>query len=404
MTRTRQTITGSLTANTADTVTHTYIPPSADTHVYSTWGSDHRKTIVDVPTPHFVSLLKCGKFLPLNPVTITTMDREIVAAPIDLLLNRDSDSALVKRVQGSGAGSPAVAIVSLPPIDQSLVDLVVVSAQSNAASFEWDVLTFMAELHKTMELMHDIGVRFNNFAVTLAVEARKARRNPYARFRELWLGSRYGIRPIMYDMLNAAQAMSSTLGDSDIVKGRGKHSTSGSPSLSKTTITNTGPSGKRTTVQTDTMNWERTYRANAYLQLGEAIKHRFGVDALVTAYELVPYSFVVDWFINLGRWVQTLGPSLRGDWLGQCVSIKTYYKYIQHVDHSWSGRPVAGSTWSGNQTGYAYYEEVTEYTRYPYSGIPLPTFNPRLTLPKLIDLVTLFVRGRSRVFQILSRR
>lgn len=398
-------MTGNLYGTTNHWVTNYYIPPAAsvDTVTYS--GEDRVKTIEDVETPHFTSLLKCGKILPINPVVIKTTVRRITPWSGAMYAHRVSDHALKGQTSGQAGGDPyPTRLVTVPVVDSSFIDLVVTSARANAANFEWDVLTFLAEFHKTAELMRDAVGRFTNLSVALAVEARKARRNPYQRFRELWLGARYNVRPIMYDMLNAAQAMSSKLGDSDIIRGRGKHVTGDTLSLSLDHVFHSGTSGVQTQTQTDYLKWERTYRSVVFMSLDDAMRHRFGTDPLVTAWELTPYSFVADWFTDIGRWVSSLRPSLLGSWLGQSVSIKTAYTYDQHLDSVWSGNPDPTTVWSGSASGYIYHEAVEEYTRFSYSGTPLPTFRPRLTLPKVVDLVALIFRGRGRVMKLLDRR
>jgi hypothetical protein len=304
---------------------------------------------------------------------------------------------------GSFGNLSLPALVSLPGIDSSIVDLVATSARANAANFEWDVLTFLAELNKSVELMAHVGHRFNHLTETMALEARNWK-NPYKRFRQLWLASRYGIRPMMYDYLNAAQALSNHIGGSNIIKGRGFHSVS--DTLSATKVVNAAGPGTQVDVntQTDTLQYTRQYRSVVYMELGGTGKNRFGVDPLVTAWELVPYSFVLDWFFNIGQWVSTLRPSLLGAWLGQQISIKTESHYQLNWSNVVSGKPSPTTTITGSGSGLSYDIQTREYVRYAYTGTPLPTFRPRLTLPKLVDLVTLFVRGERRVYRILSKR
>lgn len=46
---------------------------------------------------------------------------------------------------------------------------------------------------------------------------------------------------------------------------------------------------------------------------------------LSTAWELVPYSFVVDWFVNVGAWLDAIQPSLAHKTLGAWVSSRDNY-------------------------------------------------------------------------------
>lgn len=361
---------------------------------------------MDEITPGFTRLQECGKFLPLNPVDIVTVTETRVPATGSHDTYKISPSVHTNTTWGSLCGTSITwpFYLSVPGIDNSLVDLVVTSARANAANFEWDVLTFLAELEKSVDEIAAVGRAFNNLTAFMAEKAVRTRRNPYQVFRELWLWSRYSVRPMMYDVLNAAQALASDLSDHELIRGRGSHSTDGSDSHVQI---NLADGGNYQQTLTETIQWSRTYRSMVYMDVGEAIHHRFGTDILQTAWELIPYSFVVDWFINIGRWVSTVRPTLLGQWKGQCVSIQTNVTQETLVDTLWlglSGVPSAGYRTSGALTGGSRKVVSKEYVRYPYSGLPLPSVNPRITLPKLIDLVALFVRGRNRTMRILSRR
>jgi len=48
-------------------------------------------------------------------------------------------------------------------------------------------------------------------------------------------------------------------------------------------------------------------------------------DGLVTLWQLVPYSFVVDWFVDVGNWLRAISPNHSLSIYGNSISMKTTY-------------------------------------------------------------------------------
>jgi len=98
-------------------------------------------------------------------------------------------------------------------------------------------------------------------------------------------------------------------------------------------------------------------------------------DLVTTAWELVPYSFVVDWFCSIGDWLQAIMPdpaiSVKGNWV-TCKST-----YIT----SYNGGPIRKTGWIppgasaniGNWTGATV--KVTNVERQCNQPIPPPPLN-----------------------------
>lgn len=361
-------------------------------------GTETVKTITDVVTPRFHSRLECGEFLPLNPMSVVTTT--VTAFPASGSFQNRYKGTLNREGTGTRAYQKYARQLFVPPPDQSKIDSVVLSAQSSAANFEWDVLTFLAELRSTVDTMAGLGRAFNARTSQLAAEAAAFRRNPWKRFRELWLGARYSIRPIVYDFQSAANALSSLIGDGQLISGKGYLTESDDSFFTDEVIVD----NYQKDLIEEELTWWRSYRSVAYLRVGSGIRQRFGADPLVTAWELTPYSFVLDWFINIGAWVSTITPSLTGRFLGTCVSVRTHYEHRQQWQDtrgSWV-HPDYTSTGGSGPIIRTTVEDL--YERYPYDGVPLPSFDPRLTIPKLIDLVALFVKGKRDVNQRLGTR
>lgn len=93
------------------------------------------------------------------------------------------------------------------------------------------------------------------------------------------------------------------------------------------------------------------------------------IDPLSVAWELLPWSFVADWFVPIGTYIDALGiiPSLKGEFLCQ---VRSSAKLTGCIDYQVNPPP------------YDFYKDAdawgtrTQYSRYKSSGlsVPLPRF------------------------------
>lgn len=104
------------------------------------------------------------------------------------------------------------------------------------------------------------------------------------------------------------------------------------------------------------------------------------------AWELVPYSFVVDWFFNVGDWLSAISPSLFTRVTGRCTSqvIKTTRKVTTSSPalYGWALVKTSGSTY--NWSTRKLIRSVDTSTS------AMPTFNPNwYKLERLVDSLAL---------------
>lgn len=98
-------------------------------------------------------------------------------------------------------------------------------------------------------------------------------------------------------------------------------------------------------------------------------------DAIVTAYALVPYSFVLDWFIPIENWLRTLVWSPFLDYQGGYTG-KRHYVNSEVTDLApWSGQ----WPYSGTLPKFTLMVRFYQRTTYPYY-VPPATLGIRLTL------------------------
>jgi len=297
--------------------------------------------------------------------------------------------------------------------DSDVVDTVVIRALDSAKQADWDISTFVGEFHSTLELLKDTMIRVLNIGHFVAKRTRRQfkrwlrARNygtkedlwPISRreflnkirvniFNRLWLEARYGWRPLVYDILAIIKSLAKKVRNP----------------LSRKMATQTVDLGEEATTVVDGGTQEITCTK---LRRGSQVYHavvyyddntsHFGANPLVTAWELTRYSFVIDWFINIGSWIQAISP--REGWTGLGVSVSITTDYVDTLTQSWAEGSL--HTWNVNMSNLVEETRIEKYERFPYSGIPLPHINVNLNPFKVMDLIALVLTYSSGVARTL---
>jgi hypothetical protein len=390
---TRTTVTGAFdTLNTRiDYTRSSCVAPWVQQTVFQTYtGEQSVKTVTSVDTPSFHRLLACGGFLPLNPFhvsTVTTTRTPGVGTSFHLMIGG------CYRSKTEGPYWMVVEPeVSVPEPDETLVTAAANAAIAKVKSSVFDTLTYAAELRKTASMVANNWDRINDFAMRAARRARNFRRNPkdvIRAFSGYWLEYRYGWRPAYNETLDAIKALESTIQGHDILDGKSMLTESLSDSGTRTEVSASG-----TATITTTITGSRKYCGMAYARVLSPDLSRFGLDPFITAYELIPYSFMVDRFIDIGTWLQAVSPFSGAKLLGSAVGVRDSYT----METTWN--KIYSGAYSGSLNGIKTTVEVESYDRFPH-GSDLPGWNPRITLATVVDIVALVVSGSSSVRRLL---
>jgi hypothetical protein len=118
------------------------------------------------------------------------------------------------------------------------------------------------------------------------------------------------------------------------------------------------------------------------------------LNPLNVAWELVPYSFVVDWFLPIGAWLDSLDALLGYTNIWQ--SVTTYNK----TTYVGSGKPTYYDGGMKVTQSWDEWGEFTKIVRTATSGAPLPSF-PRLKDPRSLGHMA---NGLSLLAQAFGRR
>lgn len=414
--RTRSTVTGSFTNvqrfRRNRSCGGSYGAPSVIANISS--GSVKTKTITDVNIPGFQALKKCKpkRVLPFNPMTVSTVS-ETRTPGSTVITNRPTSCPTVTREDyGAEWIIPAFSLVD-PGVSDAVISSVVNAAAADARSAVFDALTFIAESREIGPLFSTQVRRITGITRKLRTQAKKIYSSQYRNFlkqrkspdkkyngksvdqifNKLWLEYRYAWMPLILSVADFTSAMSEG-GKHGQVRGRGSQTISNT--LTKT-YTSLVDSGRATLTVNEVLEYTHVVRGWALADFSSQ-QSQLGFDPLATAYELTRFSFVFDWFVQIGTWITAVSPFQPGGLISSGYSIRSTVKRRIYTSIAYSGTVIAGSITSGAGPTGELLVETQSYTRQARSP-SFPGWNPRLTPKRTVDawaLLNVLLRtGRS---------
>lgn len=359
-------------------------------------GELSTKSITDVVIPRFLSLMDCGEFLPFNPVTIAHRFERREAGTGDMTDN------LGGCIRGRDTGpwwEFRTRTLLPPPPDEAIIQHVTNAAAAEAAGAVWDVLTFAAEIRSVNDLVRARYLAISDFAQKAANRAIRVSKKDIhkipKRFSQYWLEYRYGWTPLILDAYSAVQALADKIKDGDIVNG----TSSQVVEISRATQRFEDYANIANVSVFEKLSGTQTYRGAYYARVDSSKLRRFGTDPMLTAWELTPWSFVLDWFIDVNSYLQAISPFGQASLLGGGYSIKSDLEYIQEISYLYNKTDRFKGTLSGIVTTIS----DQTYVRKP-RDVALPSWNPRLNSFRITDLIALFMGRAMRIARTLSQR
>jgi hypothetical protein len=372
-------------------------------------------------TVNGLQLYQGGGGLPLTPAlgeysfvrnSVSTSTQRKKPVDLSLLVDQTPYNKSVKiryramQRDSSGYQSPSTYNASTETFDSETYNngrpVVVNKLLSKIKGEEWNLSTFLGELpetlawfRKTLVDVVDYYRAFRKMSARQLRAVRKRRRKAYARegsraylgspaheraqagLASRWLEFRYAITPLMSDF----DAMLKTL-YSSMTTPLWKRVVSGEDLkyYRKSVVFTGSPSCER--IQDHTME----LRIGAYFRCNpeaQALKRLGLTNPLATLYELLPLSFVLDWFIPLGTWLGNLdamvGVQVLSTWESQKVVT------LMHYTGGAQGP-------SGSRTIYEPSDARNDYyNRQPSASLTIPLPKPRLSLnaKRTLDAVAL---------------
>lgn len=361
------------------------------TNVWTNKGeSYHRYAHTGYNTPHYRALKESGKIIP------TTYWHQIeyeANASQSLHITRSGpgwsqDQTLVGNGNACGDALGDVANVGAyrSLLDESMDAQIYVDASaSRIYSSGWDTFTFLAELGKTAYMIRNVAKSLLDLTKEWATVTKQTQVTLNA-----WLEGRYGWRLLVYDIIDVNNAIQ---GLSENQRKRFKHRTGRTQRIQTTETIPDFYWGHAWHSMTFSNVWEVSVRGSIIADISPP---RFAFNPVVTAWELIPYSFVIDWILGVGTWLEQLSfltlettyaaaAGVHVAYSRELVSHNYWFLPEDSVQIAWEGDHESSMSGKGSLT-----------VRTPASVSNLPHFNVRIDGYKVLDLVAL-------VFQALRR-
>lgn len=273
-------------------------------------------------------------------------------------------------------GCHSLALVTTIPInedpDMSGAAYSLQRAAADIYTSGWDALTFSAELPKTVRMFRGTARKMVDLARKFSPEKAKS----------AWLEGRYGYRVLAYDVKDLHSAVkefdakrefySARSGDSHSTYASGEASFSDSDALYK-------------------YGWEEKTTYSIRGSVAALITpSRILTNPVLTAWELVPYSFVVDWVLGVGTAINAISFLAAQRQHTASVGYKAERTYTKWM----TAEKKPGSSYTVTGPGYKSIATTTQVLRSPTSLSITPKLTGRWVSP---DLTTdLWALARSR--------
>lgn len=265
------------------------------------------------------------------------------------------------------------------------------AAAARIYSQGFDALTSGAEFHKTVRLFKSIRKRL-------------IRELSRGRLFDLYLEGRYGWRILIYELLELNDVVNNWS------KERSRYTEKafgGFTSHDSFTSASIGLQLPNSTIQSWFMGTGPKYKYHVQTSrkislLGtvtaDILPSQFRHNPVETAWELIPYSFVIDWFVHFGQWIQALSfDAAASDFVaagGVKIEISRDFTAVSNEVNDTSFSFVDPSANPGFELRGS---SSAVYTRRRPSSVPsIPLYNPRLDELKVLDLIALLFAGKRR--------
>lgn len=293
----------------------------------------------------------------------------------------------------------------------------VMDEASAEALNSYDVLTDLAQAREIPSLVRSVsldllkimkafssGFKKSDLRMAAQFVPRLLTEHPFKVLREIgsrWLEYRYGIMPLVYSYRDAMKTLkrgtSVTTHKVKVIRSRSLGVTLPSDNTFYRWTSYVGDIRVKATVFQN-FSWETVARLSG-----------LGFNPLVTAWELIPYSFVVDWFVNVGNFIIRRTSSCHAEHILACVSIRRNYTkqtwaHFKNEDKTISFGVVTPVNWVGTtpptppnlvihrpkEDQLLYEEETNAYSRTPFAPSDgRLDFCPNLNWRRLSDLASL---------------
>jgi len=192
------------------------------------------------------------------------------------------------------------------------------------------------------------------------------RKPTYDDFTSAWLEYKYGWVPLLSDVKGAAELCAQSFNDIRPTSVYGKAET---VFTTKNVYSTQGLTG--TAYGKANSKYKAVCKFEVSSVVADKLKQTGIADPLVLAWEMLPYSFVVDWFVPVGQYLSNLSAPFGIRFISGSLSYK--------CDMNILGTSVSNNTYWWIDSGFPVSYDFAEVTRTVYTAFPSPQL-PSLSL------------------------
>jgi hypothetical protein len=374
---------------------------TADTGVFKTYTRVLAK--YRASTPDYRGKIARGEVLPTNPYAVLSSTRNETKGP----LNKSGQTASFTGVGGSGR---TVCYGNVEEMKAEAIAKATEGVYANIKEGEFNLAVSGAELPKALTMVGATATRLattmrhlKRFDIPSAFQALGAGSGPHYRSlirrsnstrkqairtgnvtragREFaastWLEIKYGWKPLLNDTYNASESMARMMSDnsSSDVRTLGTGSSRSPYKFVSSSSLKGFASGERK-VSARYVIYSRISNPSLRTAAGLGL-----TNPAIFAWELLPFSFVVDWFVPVGDVLNSLDATMGLNFVDGTLTLKTTDKFqagITQIENfnwsTWTWDKVSGGQSVRSKSFYLEREPLITYPPYP----SLPTVSKGL--------------------------
>lgn len=304
----------------------------------------------------------------------------MISGTNDVTYKNGSVTCRSRVVSGFGSGD----FRDVLPIQRSYFDglipfgyeYLVTNAAAQIYDQGWDALTFLAELSSLRNMF------FSFFENLLRLAKRKRIPKNWRLLPARWLEYRYGWAPLINDCKAIAKLLE-RIGEGKVMRRKAASATS----VANDTSTILGPFQLTTIGTYSVLIQNKVTIGIRGSVVADASVPGIQLNPIQTGWELIPFSFVVDWILNVGKTISAIAllncSVAHAAALGYRIQVNRTVRYYQS---SYSSNYLSGTFECEGEA------EASLTVRSPCSVPHIPRFNLRLSQVRLIDIIALIAQ------------
>jgi len=396
--------------------------PSGSTSVYGPILTDqYAESMEDVVTPNYANLRARGHIIN-NWMKQERVDLTYNPGMVDWEMHYRNDDGLFGYRTYIGQNIPHYMNVdgetypptepgfiahTILPIEEMMEMRALTKAYAKIEETDANIYATLGEAGKTAASVASIFIRLKLLASEFKTAMSRIKNVAGSAYllSKLWLEYRYAIRPLCFEVMGIIEALESGKPLRVRLSSSLTHEEDYKVSLPPR------ETAQYTLTRQDHM--QRTIKVSAGVLVSYHVEkmnlnQRLGSNQpLLGAWELIPYSFIIDWFLSVGEWLQAMTPkanvTVLSNWLireVETIETRRCLDFTVKSGYMAGEYDIVGKLNSFSPSSITIKHKVK--TRTPNVPMPaVPSLNVRLDLLKGLDLVAIFadLRGVDRVLR-----